>query len=329
MDFEDAASRIESRAALLRNGVTRRDISTGGVHRIARGGFVPHEAWAEAWPNERHLLQVAAFEERRRGGPVVYSHLTAAVLHGLPLWGAAPARVHLSGSHHNGAVTRGAPLVSRHRCAIPDADVAAVGRLTATSLARTLADVLRTAPVATAIVMADAAMRRVAGDDSRRAYDSDAADELRGAVARRLRPGARGVCQAREVLDLADGRSESPGESVSRWRLHEIGFAPPRLQVRIPGPGAGAYFVDFGLDDADVWGEYDGEVKYRVEEMRRGAALDELISAEKAREDWIRGVTGRRLVRWSTADIRTTAALRTKLAHFRVFPTPSRGPSHR
>ncbi|MEV8270791.1 hypothetical protein AB0P19_10845 [Microbacterium oleivorans] len=320
MDFDDAVCRIETRPALLRGGMTRRDIATlshGDLRKLARGTFVASETWDAAWPAERHLLQVAAYEQRRRGG-VVYSHLTAALLHGLPLWGAPPTHVHVSGTQHNGAVSRGTPYVSRHRCAVPDVDVVSSGGLVLTAPARTVADVLRTTPRDTAIAIADAALRAVAWDARQRLYDADAAEYLRAEIARRLTTGARGVRQARELLELADGRSESAGESVSRLRLHDLGFRRIRLQVSV-----GPYFVDFGLDDAAVWGEYDGEVKYRDVAMRHGRALEDVLRAEKEREDWIRGLTGRRVIRWTTADIRSPGGLRSKLYRFGVFPTPN------
>ena len=326
MDFDDADSLIESRTSLLRQGRDRRAIAAGearGIHRIGPGGFVDAEVWSTAWPAGRHLLAVAAYERRRRGDRPVYSHVTAAILHGLPLWGRAPERVHVSGPQHNGAVARGTPVVARHRCAVPDPDVVDLGRVCATGIERTLADVLRDASRATALVIADAALRRAAFDAEHRIYDSDAADALRTAVAERLHAGARGVRQARELLDLADGRAESPGESVSRLLLHDLGFARPRLQVRVDGPHGSAYFIDFGLDDAGVWGEYDGEVKYQDVAMRAGRTLDDVIRTEKEREDWIRGTTRQRVVRWTTADIRSPAAFRAKLHRFGVFPTPN------
>lgn len=214
-------------------------------------------------------------------------------------------------------------LVARHRCVVAASDLDVVDGLSVTSLPRTLADVLRDAPRPTALAVTDAAFRQVAHDTASDTYDTAAADALQAAVAARLRPGARGVRQARELLELADGRAESPGESVSRLQLHDLGFARPRLQVPIPSPDDRVYRVDFGLDDAGVWGEYDGEVKYRDPAMRGGRTLEEIIRAEKEREDWIRGTTGRRIVRWTTADIRSPGDLRRKLSQFGVFPTPS------
>lgn len=72
-----------------------------------------------------------------------------------------------------------------------------------------------------------------------------------------------------------------------------------------------------------MWGEYDGEVKYRDVAMRHGRALEDVLRAEKEREDWIRGLTGRRVIRWTTADIRSPGGLRSKLYRFGVFPTPN------
>lgn len=89
----------------------------------------------------------------------------------------------------------------------------------------------------------------------------------------------RGLLAARRALELADGRSESPGES----RLRAIIATGPfeyEPQVNVGGPGAG-YRVDF-LVDGCVVVEFDGEVKYEGEDARL------VVQAEKQREDWIR-----------------------------------------
>jgi hypothetical protein len=123
------------------------------------------------------------------------------------------------------------------------------------------------------------------------------------------------------VLAFADGRAELPGESVSRVRLAELGFRRIRLQVVVDAPAAGRqYRVDFGLDDADAFGEFDGRIKYHDIGMTRGRTADEIFEREKQREDWIRGTTGRRLVRWGWADIETADMLALRLAAFGIHP---------
>ncbi|HYP74272.1 MAG TPA: hypothetical protein VEP72_09290, partial [Microbacterium sp.] len=140
--------------------------------------------------------------------------------------------------------------------------------------------------------------------------------------------GSRGVVRARELLELADGRADGPSESISRLYLHWLGFAP-RLQVAIAGPSGHDYYVDFGIDEADVWGEFDGKVKYVDAAMRRpGEDAEAVVLREKAREDWIRGSTGRRVVRWGWDDLADLGTFSRRLAAYGVFPPlPTAGPS--
>jgi hypothetical protein len=71
-----------------------------------------------------------------------------------------------------------------------------------------------------------------------------------------------GVATARAVAELADGRAESPLESLSRWRLHEAGVEPPVPQVRI-WIDTVEWRVDFLWPECAVVGEADGRGKYR------------------------------------------------------------------
>jgi len=150
----------------------------------------------------------------------------------------------------------------------------------------------------------------------------DAAEDLRARVGECMQrqARARGVRRGRYVLSIADGRAQLPGESVSRLYLLRLGFATPRLQVPIPAPGGGNYLVDFGLDDVDAWGEYDGEGKYLDPQLRGAKTPEEVLLREKEREDWIRGTTHRRFPRWGKSSIASAQALGIRLAKFHITP---------
>ncbi|QNA93347.1 hypothetical protein [Microbacterium sp. Se63.02b] len=107
---------------------------------------------------------------------------------------------------------------------------------------------------------------------------------------------------------------------MSRLHLHTLGFAAPELQVPIDGPDGSRYLVDFGLADVRSFGEFDGKTKYLDEAMRSGRSLDQVLLAEKQREDWIRGRTQWRFARWGAEHIRTPAALAARLAAFNISP---------
>lgn len=324
--FVPEASRwLFSRSQLEQSGTTSRAITQhvrrGRLHRVDHAWYVDGASWREWSGEDRHLVRVIAAHRRRGTSDCVFSHHSAAVLWHLPLARVEPARVHVSGATTNGHVQHGGPALARHEVVVAEDAVVERDGIRCTSLERTVADLLRCSAEETGIAALDAALRAIAWDDERRRYDEDRAAQFLADVAGRLPFGGRGVRRARSILAIGDGRAQLPGESISRLYLLRLGFARPRLQVPIPGPDGRSFYVDFGLDDAGVWGEFDGRAKYEDPALRRaGWEPREVLWAEKQREDWIRGATGRRLVRWSGSDIRDAEALGARLAAFRVSP---------
>ncbi|UIJ36253.1 hypothetical protein [Allobranchiibius sp. GilTou73] len=120
-------------------------------------------------------------------------------------------------------------------------------------------------------------------------------------------------------MSLADRRSGSEGESLSRARMFEMGFPQPELQVRIPDGERRAAYGDFGW--GDLIGEFDGRVKYRADGFSGGAA-EEVVWREKLREDAIRRT--HRVVRWIWDDAFEPARLRRILVQAGLEPVPGR-----
>lgn len=324
MDVAHARSLILTRAALEGRGLSSRGIAAatagGELRRIHKGAYVSMPTWRALYPEDRHLVRVVAHHDRRRGSADVACLVSAAVLLGLPLYRTDPRKIHLVAPHAGGHVSAGDANVARHRAPLPAGDVVEVAGIPCTSLARTAADLMRSMPETAGLAAADAAMRASAWSEDTRTYDEDAAASFEERVAARLSPGARGVRRARRVLEIVDGRAQLPGESVSRHHLLALGFARPRLQVPVRGPRGEAWAVDFGLDDAKAWGEFDGKGKYLDPALTRGRSLADILLEEKMREDWIRGTTGRPMARWADEHIGTPAALAARLASFHIFP---------
>ena len=324
MDAETARALVHTPWTLERlggsPGALRRAVANGELRRIHRGRYVREDDWSRLRSEDQHLLLVLAVAPARRGGDVVASHDSAAVLHRLPLYRRRPAGVHISGPRTRGVVSQPSPVL-RHEVAVKPGDRTEIDGIPCTTLERTVYDVIRTTPRETAVAAADAALRLVAWDDRTRTYSVAAAEEWRRGLVERIARsrGSRGIRQARWVAAFADGRAQLPGESVSRLYLDDLGFAPPRLQVPFPGPRGTTYAVDFGLDDAGAWGEFDGTGKYFDPAMLRARTTREAFLREKEREDWIRGRSGRPLVRWGTPHIHSAVALRRRLAAFHVF----------
>ena len=267
MDAAAARAMISTVADLERDGIpirhVRKAVAAGEVIAVHPGRFVETAMWDAAFEEDRHLLRVVGAASAARGGTAVVSHVSAAVLHGLPLFRHQAGRPHISGDHTDGLVSSHAP-VRHHNVVVPDRDRVLVDGIVCTSLERTVYDVIRTVGREAAVACADSALRQVAWRESERRYDDEEAKRWRMSLIGRIMrsTGARGIRQARWVAAFADGRAQLPGESVSRLYLDDLGFAPPRLQVPFPGPRGEEYLIDFGLDDMGVWGEFDGVGKY-------------------------------------------------------------------
>lgn len=275
------------------------------------------EDWGELWNEGRHLVEVIATHLNSAAPGPVFWGPSAAVLHALPLYRMAPKNVHAAilGARH-GRTTAG---VMWHRIPVGPADIVEIDGIRCTSLDRTILDLGCTTSSPVSLSAADAAQRgeTVVGQ----VQDPDLATEWRGRMLARAerthRPGVRG---ARRIIRLADGRAQLPGESVSRLHLLNLGFAEPELQVHVMGAAGGDYLLDFGFRRSRCFGEFDGRGKYLDDSIRGGTTAEEVVLAEKRREDDIRGVTGWRIARWGSSDIQTAAIFGAKLAAFGIRP---------
>jgi hypothetical protein len=125
-----------------------------------------------------------------------------------------------------------------------------------------------------------------------------------------------GAPDARRAIELADGRAESPLETVGRLRLVGAGLAPDDLQVEIRIDGRLVAVIDAWYEEAAVAVEFDGRIKYT--DPWRGRDPRQVLWEEKRREDELRSVDIR-VARVVDADMgsswpRVTGRLRTMLA---------------
>jgi very-short-patch-repair endonuclease len=215
-----------------------------------------------------------------RPGQVITGR-SAAVLYGVPTF-ALPARPELT-------VRAPATLGNRSRthvysAALPENDITTWYGAPIATLSRVLVDLARH-DRRDAIMAVDAALREEMVTTAQ--LSASLADAAGWPFSR----------QARDLLALADGRSESPLESVVRLALHDDGFPPPELQAWL-----GPYRVDFYWPqyrfvlEADGRGKYDEEGDPLWEEKRRETAIERMgygvervLWSDVARTaDWIR-----------------------------------------
>ncbi|WP_164737298.1 type IV toxin-antitoxin system AbiEi family antitoxin [Georgenia sp. SYP-B2076] len=101
-------------------------------------------------------------------------------------------------------------------------------------------------------------------------------------------PGQRWIARARAMLALADARTELPGESWTRLRIHESRLPMPDLQIRLRDEtGREIYRLDMGYRDRKVALEFDGEKFHRT-------------TTEQARHDQARRTDIERRWGWTT-----------------------------
>ena len=282
---------IISRAELFGQGYDaheiRRQVSSGKLVRVHRGYYaLPTSTADEQWAikREAHVRRTQAIVAAAES-PVVVSHVSAAVLHGMPVPHRELGRVHLIQPSRSGGRQRQA--ARRTTAPLSPDDIVEINSMSVTSVHRTLVDLGRTLTPGWAVAALDEALRQA------RSTPSGLADALSRSG------GLPGVGAARRAISAANPRAESVGESLSRVLLEQAGLGPDELQREFPH--------STGVDRVDMWwsvgviGEFDGRGKY-LANQRPGMTMDEAVWQEKLREDRLRRL-GFIIVRWVWDDL--------------------------
>ncbi len=291
-----------SRQGLLAAGYSdaevRAQLRAGRLLAVRPGRYLTADARPDG-PEAWHAAAVRAAVADLAPGSVA-SHASAAVLHGLPVWGLPLDRVQATRARRSGA--RRTAAVDLHAAAIDPDEVTVVDGVLVTVVCRTVVDIARSAPFEQAVAVADAALR------ARRTTRDALQEALRRA---RGRPGCPA---ARRAVAFADPRAESVGESRSRVAMLRAGLPVPVLQQPfVTRDGRELGRVDFWWPGQRVVGEFDGRVKYgRL--LRPGQTAGDAVVVEKRREDLIRA-EDTRFVRWGWVDIAPFDAVAGRLRH--------------
>ena len=313
-----AADPVISRTELLSQGLSdnqiRRARERGELHSVLPGLYLRAVPDPPPDPAERHRATLTVVVPLLSGRPVV-SHVSAAVMHGLPFchsevgWfgllrqdetgrsgqdeagrlrpddpglfgGTRPgATAPLHVTRPDAAKSRRGATVRLHKAALHPGEVVELGGLPVTTPERTVVDCALTLPFDHAVMLADAALHR--GLVSRESLVRQL-DRLHRV------PGTR---RATEVVAFADPRSRGPGESFSRVLMHRWGLPNPELDVAGPGDQvAPRGRFGFAFPGTRVLGDFvDGASASDVDPSGRMAAL--------LSEGW-------QVVRWSWPELR-------------------------
>lgn len=244
-------------------------LDTAAYTRIRSGIYASTKAYAALPAWDRYAARVHAFA--RTHPDAVLCLESAAVAHGLPRFGEA-RDIHVldSGRAHSrrfGDV-----------CVHTSTDLRNVerrGPLLVTSLLDTAVDLARVVPPVQALAIVDASIAPRQGGSLN-------LDVLRAHSAAQVT--SRGAAQLRRLWALADGRAESPAESISRAVIAWCGYEDPELQHEFHYDGVEDR-VDFLFRSVGAVGESDGWGKYDLKDPDAAAAH---LRDEKRREDRLR-----------------------------------------
>lgn len=219
---------LHRRRDLLAEGHTdegvRAAIRAGRLTRVRPGVYVEPDDPSRPDTDARHRRLVEATLPLLAPGAVL-SHATAVVMHGLPSWGIALRRMHVTRDLSAGG--RAGRHVHLHAAPLPAGDVVTVGTTPVTAVARTVVDVARSCSFESAVTVADAALFRGVRHGRR------ARGRGRGrGRAPRCRPGAGGPGRRRRSRrrpgGVAQQGPDAPGGAA--------GTRAPARRPRRPGP---------------------------------------------------------------------------------------------
>lgn len=284
--------------------------------RIRRGLYLPSDEWNPMKEWEQFEVRIHAVQSTAKIAPVFCGQSGAVVL-GLPLIDTPPEvetlvrRTSGGGRSKNGI---------RRRFGDPEADnILTIDGLRATPVTEILRDLAARLPFSHSLPAFDAGLDR-AGKSAYLTHGIASQDELRRRLVDCLGElSATKQARVLRVLAAADARSGSPGESLSRAVMIQAGFPMPELQARFKDRQGLIGYTDYYWPEHGLVGEFDGWAKYSRGEYLQGQLPEDVLKAEKIREDRLRA-TGLRVVRWIWPEARNAAALCAKLREAGLRP---------
>jgi hypothetical protein len=199
----------------------QRAVLRGDVVRVHRGAYISAEEWRLLDRHERYRRQVMAAGLASRGRPVI-SHKSAAALWGIPIIGDWPKVVHVLTTPSAG--TRRENGFHRHALDIDDVDIHEVEGVRVTSFTRTLIDLARDTTFSSAVAGLDWSLRSPTKEAAPRVVIDDLWAYFQRQEWRRNRR------KVHRALEFATPLAETPGESLSRVVIHELGSRAPNCR---------------------------------------------------------------------------------------------------
>jgi hypothetical protein len=265
----------------------RARVRAGVWRRVRRGAFTFVDIWRALDERGRHSLLSRAVLRNARCEPAL-SHTSALMEFGTPYWDLALDEVHLTRFDEKGG-RREAGVVQHYGAVVAD-DLTIRNGLLITSATRTALDLTTIHATEHCVLAIDGLMN--AGETTielvRRRYQAMTWWPY--------------TLKTDLVLNLVDGRSESAGESRTRYLCWRQGLPAPVPQFEVFDGGVMVARLDLAWPELGVWLEFDGKAKY-TKFLRDGESPSDAVLREKRREDTIRRITGWRCIRVTWADL--------------------------
>jgi hypothetical protein len=273
-----ASGGIFSRAQALDCGETDRTLAAavrdGVLVRLRRGFYTPADIYASADPSAKHVLYARAALASQRGR-VALTGVSAVALHRFDIYDTSLDTVHLV-RLDNGATRTEAGIVHHGTRRDIEEEIGSYEGILGSVPARAIWEVACRSSLEGGVVTADSALHRSP-------ELKESLDALHDHFA--LFPGST---KARTAMRLADGRADSPGESVTRVQFYRYGIPMPEPQFRVFGSrGQLIGISDFYWEDFRHLGEFDGKIKYQ-NSLLAGESPSDCVIREKRREDAMR-----------------------------------------
>lgn len=264
-----------TRPELLDDGYDDRDIREairiGLLTRIGSGLYALSRTYTPLSPEDKLAARSRAVSHRHHGA-VVLTHQSAAAIHGLPMWGTSLTEVHVT--RRDDGRGRHEAKVQHHVGVIGDDDIVEIDGVLVSSPDRCVWELACASTVESALVTADAALHQGL-------VTLESLHEIAGPF--RTWRGSR---SGRLALSLANGLSESVGESRARHLFWAHGVPMPDLQFRVVNSdGIVIARTDFAWQLYRHLAEFDGRIKY---DGTFGNAGFGTVFEEKRREDLVR-----------------------------------------
>ena len=265
--LDDVGAELVPDSSRLAGIVTVGELLAAGLSRprlrslVRRGVLIPvgwgiyaraaPAAEAARGPAGEHALRAAA-ALAAVGPAAVASHHSAALIHGLDLFGRQPAAVTVTRPPGASGSWTARPGIRLHIAALPAGHMTLRRGVPVTSVGRTTVDLARTSPFPAGVTVLDSALREGAVSKA----------ELQAVLTTCGRwPG---IQRARRAVAFSDARSESVLESISRVAFRDQGLPPPVLQAWVGDAGEVIGRADFLWRAYRTIGEADGAIKYPI-----------------------------------------------------------------